>query len=172
MKNISILLTIGILLVSAAVLTSLPRNVAAQAMNATDYMMTEEEIKTKITDFKAKHPKFAAILEEIPNLDLKETIKAKIATEALQKMLKFHAKNLVQEKVTNQTSSPLEEMMTDEEIQAKVGDFKAKHPKFAAVVEGISTLDLKETVKGYIAAEAVQKLLMHHAKNLVEQVVP
>ena len=72
-------------------------------------------------------------------------------------MLKFHAKNLVQEKVTNQTGSPLEEMMTDEEIQAKVADFKAKHPKFAAVFEGISTLDLKETVKGYIAAEGVQK---------------
>ena len=77
MKNVSIFLTLGILLISAAVLTSLPRNAVAQAMNATDYMMTEEEIKTKITDFKAKHPKFAAILEEIPNLDLKETIKAK-----------------------------------------------------------------------------------------------
>jgi hypothetical protein len=25
----------------------------------------EEQIKAKITDFKAKHPKFAAILEEI-----------------------------------------------------------------------------------------------------------
>jgi hypothetical protein len=64
MKNVSIFLTIGILLISAAVLTSVPRNATAQA-NATDYTVTEEQIKAKITDFKAKHPKFAAILEEI-----------------------------------------------------------------------------------------------------------
>ena len=171
MKKISIFLTMGILLISAAVLTSVPKNAMAQSMNATNYMMTEEEIKTKITDFKAKHPKFATILEEIPNLDLKETVKAKMATEVLQKMLKFHAKNLVQEKVSGETSSPLEEMMTDEEIQAKVADFKAKHPKFTALAEGISALDLKESVKGYFAAEVLQKLLKAHAKNLVEEKV-
>ncbi|MGB9167841.1 MAG: hypothetical protein WCB31_02830 [Nitrososphaeraceae archaeon] len=61
--------------------------------------MREEQIKAKITDFKAKHPKFAAMLEKIPNLDLKETVKSYIGAEALQKMLKFHAKNLVEEKV-------------------------------------------------------------------------
>jgi len=133
--------------------------------------VTEEQIKAKIIEFKTKHPKFAAILEEIPNLDLKETVKGYIGAEALQKMLKFHAKNLVEEKVTNQTSSPMEELMTDEEIQAKVTDFKTKHPKFAAVVEGISNLELKETVKGYIGAEALQKLLKAHAKNLVEDKV-
>ena len=170
MKKVSIFLTIGILLISAAVLTSVPRNATAQA-NATDYTVTEEQIKAKITDFKGKHPKFAAILEEIPNLDLKETVKSYIGAEALQKMLKFHAKNLVEEKVGNQTSSPLEEMMTDEQIQAKITDFKAKHPKFAAVVEDISNLDLKETAKGYFAAEALQKLLKYHAKNLVEEKV-
>ena len=57
-----------------------------------------------------------------------------------------------EEKVANATggssgSSPLEETLTDEQIQAKVTEFKTKHPKFAAVVEGISNLDLKETVK-------------------------
>lgn len=98
MKKISIFLTIWILLISAAVLTSVPRNIVAQS-DTTDYTVTEEQIKAKITDFKAKHPKFPAILEEIPNLDLKETVKSCIGVEALQKMLKFHAKNLVEEKV-------------------------------------------------------------------------
>ena len=140
--------------------------------------MTEEEIKTKITEFKTKHPKFAAIVAEIPNLDIKETVKGYLAAGALQKMLKFHAKNLVEEKVANATgsssgggSSPIDEMMTDEQIQAKVADFKTKHPKFAAVVEGISNLDLKETVKAYLGAEVLQKLFKYHAKNLVEEKV-
>jgi hypothetical protein len=179
MNNLSIVLTLGILLISSAILVSLPRNVIAQQEDVVDYTMTEEEIKTKITEFKTKHPKFAAIVAEIPNLDLKETVKGYLAAGAIQKMLKFHAKNLVEEKVANATggssgsggSSPIDEMMTDEQIQTKITEFKTKHPKFAAVVEGISNLDLKETVKGYLGAEVLQKLFKYHAKNLVEEKV-
>ena len=176
MKNISLALTLGILLISSAMLVSIPKNVIAQQGEETvDYTMTKEEIQAKITEFKTKHPKYAAIVQEIPNLDLKETVKGYLAAGALQKMLKFHAKNLVEEKVANATggssSSPIDEMMTDEQIQAKITEFKTKHPKFAAVVEGISNLDLKETVKGYLGAEVLQKLFKYHAKNLVQEQV-
>ena len=172
MKNISFVPILGILLISSAILVSIPKNVIAQQQEDADYTLTEEEIKTKITEFKTKHPKFAAIVEEIPNLDLKETVKGYLAAGAIQKILKFHAKNLVEEAGTNQTSSsPLEETLTEEQIQSKITDFKTKHPKFAAIVEGISNLDLKETVKGYLGAEVLQKLFKYHAKNLVEEKV-
>jgi cytochrome c556 len=180
MKNVSLALTLGLLLISSAIFVSIPRNIFAQQQDEdTDYTMTEDQIKAKITEFKTKHPKFAAIVEQIPTLDLKETVKGYLAAGAVQKMLKYHAKNLVEEKVANVTgssssgggSSPMDQAMTDEQIQAKVTDFKAKHPKFAAVVEGISNLDLKETVKGYLGAEVLQKLLAFHAKNLVEEKV-
>jgi hypothetical protein len=85
MNNLSIVLTLGILLISSAILVSLPRNVIAQQEDVVDYTMTEEEIKTKITEFKTKHPKFAAIVAEIPNLDLKETVKGYLAAGAIQK---------------------------------------------------------------------------------------
>jgi predicted DNA-binding protein (UPF0278 family) len=178
MKNITVALTLGILLLSSALLVSLPKNVIAQQEETeVDYTMTKEEIQAKITEFKTKHPKYAAIVEEIPNLDLKETVKGYLAAGAVQKMLKFHAKNLVEERVANATgtgggsSSPIDEMMTDEQIQAKVTEFKTKHPKFATVVEEISNLDLKETVKGYLGAEVLQKLFKYHAKNLVQEQV-
>ena len=138
MKNKSIALTLGILLISSAIFVSIPRNVIAQQEDEVDYTITEEQIKAKITEFKTKHPKFAAIVEEIPNLDLKETVKGYLAAGAIQKIFKFHAKNLVEEKVANATdgssggSSPLEETLTEEQIQAKITDFKTKHPKFAA----------------------------------------
>src|SRR5918993_1484485 len=99
MKNISIALTLGILLISSALLVTIPRNVIAQQEDV-DITLTEEEIKTKITEFKTKHPKYAAIVAEIPNLDLKETVKAYLAAEVLQKLLKYHAKNLVEQQVT------------------------------------------------------------------------
>ena len=176
MKNITIALTLGILLVSSALIVSIPRNaVAQQQEDPVDPKLTKEEIQAKVADFKTKHPKYAAIVEEIPNLDLKETVKGYLAAGALQKILNFHAKNLVEEKVANATgassSSPLEETLTEEQIQAKVTEFKTKHPKFAAVVEGISNLDLKETVKAYLGAEVLQKLFKYHAKNLVEEAV-
>ena len=172
MKNVSLALTLGILLISAAILGTTAKNIVAQT-ETTDDTMTEEQIQAKITEFKLKHPIYAAIVEAIPLLDLKETVKNYIAAGSVQKLLKYHAKNLVEENVTtNQTnSSPVEETMTDEQIQAKATEIITKHPRFAAVVEGISNLDLKQTFKGYLGAEVLQKLLKYHAKNLVEEKV-
>ena len=78
---------------------SIPKNVIAQQQEDADYTLTEEEIKTKITDFKTKHPKFAAIVEGISNLDLKETVKGYLGAEVLQKLFKYQAKNLVEQQV-------------------------------------------------------------------------
>ena len=103
MKNISFVPILGILLISSAILVSIPKNVIAQQQEDADYTLTEEEIKTKITEFKTKHPKFAAVVEGISNLDLKETVKAYLGAEVLQKLFKFHAKNLVEEKVAAAT---------------------------------------------------------------------
>ena len=102
MKTVSVILTIGVLLISAVALTSFPKNIVAQQAEEPDYTMTEEEIKTKITEFKTKHPKFAAVVEGISNLDLKETVKAYLGAEVLQKLFKYHAKNLIEEKVAAQ----------------------------------------------------------------------
>src|SRR5918993_1267263 len=100
MKNITIALTLGILLVSSALLVSMPKNVIAQQEEAeVDETMTDEQIQAKITEFKTKHPKFAAVVEGISNLDLKETVKGYLGAEVLQKLFKYHAKNLVEEAV-------------------------------------------------------------------------
>ena len=99
MKRVSIALTLVILLISAAILASTPRNIVAQTETVDD-TMTEEQIQAKVTEFNIKHPIYAAIVEAIPLLDLKETVKNYIAAGAVQKMLKYHAKNLVEENVT------------------------------------------------------------------------
>jgi hypothetical protein len=99
MKNVSIALTLGILLISSALLVTIPKNIVAQQEEDVDYTMTKEEIQAKVTDFKTKHPKFAAVVEGISNLDLKDTVKAYLGAEVLQKLFKHHAKNLVEEQV-------------------------------------------------------------------------
>ena len=83
---------------------SIPRNVIAQQEEeGVDYTMTKEEIQAKVTEFKTKHPKYAAIVEGISNLDLKETVKGYLGAEVLQKLFKYHAKNLVEEQVATAT---------------------------------------------------------------------
>ena len=167
MKKISVVLTIGILLVSSAVLTSMPRTIVAEGGA---YSMTQEQVQEKVTHIVENHPKFASIVEGISDLDLKETVKGLIASEIVQKKLKYHAKSLMDETMSNQTGGAMKGMMmTEEEKQAKITQFKENHPKFAAIIEGIPDLDLKETVKGYFATGILQKVFKHHAKNLVEE---
>ncbi|HET9805640.1 MAG TPA: hypothetical protein VFP49_01900 [Nitrososphaeraceae archaeon] len=69
MKKVSLALTLGILLISSVIIISIPRNIFAQQDEDTDYTITEDQIKAKITEFKTKHPKFAAIVEQIPTLE-------------------------------------------------------------------------------------------------------
>ena len=72
---------------STVVLISIPKNIVVQqAEEIVDYTMTKEEIKAKITEFKTKHPKFAAEVEDISNLDLNETVKGYLWCEVLQKL--------------------------------------------------------------------------------------
>ena len=56
---------IGILLISAVAIT-FHKNALAQSMYATDYIMTEKDVKARIADFKVEHPKFATIFEQCP----------------------------------------------------------------------------------------------------------
>ncbi len=133
-----------------------------------DNKMTREEFKAQIEQFKERHPKFTSIVQEIPNLDVKQTVRIYLTAGVLQRMLKIHARNLVEERMMTKKNFPLEDYMTEEEIRTKAAEIKQNHPKFAGVVDGISNLDLKETIKGYTAAEVLQRLLRVHARNLVE----
>jgi len=84
MKNLTVAITLGILLLSSALLVSILNNIVAQEEETDeDYTMTKEEIKTKVTEFKTKHPKFVPIVEAISKLDLKETVKAYLSAEVL-----------------------------------------------------------------------------------------
>ena len=163
---------------SSAILVAIPRDAIGQQEGAgadIDPTITNEQLQTRITEIQANHPIYSTLIQEIPNLDLNETVKGYLAAGVVQNMFKFHAKNVVEERVANATgaevSSPLEEMATDEQIQAKATEIQTKHPKFAAVVETISNLDLQETWKAYLGAEVLQKLYKYHAKNLVQEQV-
>ena len=65
MKKISIALTLGIILLSSALIVYIPRNINAQQQEeGIDYIITEEEIKTKILDLKQNIQSLLLLLKE------------------------------------------------------------------------------------------------------------
>jgi hypothetical protein len=65
MKNTSIAITLGILLISSALLVTIPKNIVAQQAEET---MTEEQIKAKLTEFKTKLQSMLLLLQKYPIL--------------------------------------------------------------------------------------------------------
>jgi hypothetical protein len=53
--------------------------------------ITDEMIEERIKELKPKHPIIAAILENVHQMNLKETVNALVAVEGLQWLLKIHA---------------------------------------------------------------------------------
>lgn len=53
-----------------------------------------------------------------------------------------------------------------ESIQEKIRELKPKHPVFAAILEGIHQMDLKETVRTVIGIEGLKWLLKVRAARL------
>jgi hypothetical protein len=56
--------------------------------------------------------------------------------------------------------------ITDDEIQEKIKELLPKHPMFAAILEGIHQMDLKETVKTVIGIEGLKWLMKARAAKL------
>ena len=63
-EKISIALTLGIILLSSALIVYILRNINAQQQEGVDYIITEEEIKTKILDLKQNIQSLLLLLKE------------------------------------------------------------------------------------------------------------
>ena len=63
-------------------------------LNNREKDVTHEMIEEKIRELKPKHSDFAAVLEVIHQMDLKQTVKAFIVVESLRQVLKIHASRL------------------------------------------------------------------------------
>jgi superfamily II DNA/RNA helicase len=63
-------------------------------LNNREKDVTHEMIEEKIRELKPKHSDFAAVLEVIHQMDLKQTVNAFIVVESLRQVLKIHASRL------------------------------------------------------------------------------
>ena len=117
--------------------------------------ITNEMVEEKIKELKPNHPELAQVAETIHEMDLKETVNAILAIDALEALLKVHAMREARGKA-----------LTDEMAQQVVKELKPKHPVFAAIIERGHRMDLKETIGALIVVDALKRFLKVHAARL------
>lgn len=117
--------------------------------------ITNEMVEEKIRQLKPVHPELAAFAERIHEMDLKETVNAIIAADAVEVLLKVHAIREARGKA-----------LTDEMAQQVVNELRPKHPVFAALIERGHQMDLRETFGALILVDVIKRVLRVHAARL------
>jgi hypothetical protein len=64
-------------------------------VNTQEKAITDGMVEERIKGLKPHHPIFAAILERVHEMNLKEVVNALVVIEGLRWLLKFHAARLV-----------------------------------------------------------------------------
>ena len=119
--------------------------------------ITDEVIEEKIKELKPKHPLLASILENIHEMSLEDTVRVLVLSEGLEWILKVRALRLVNTR---------ERAITDEMVEERIKELKPHHPVFAAILEKVHEMNLKEAVNALVVIEGLRWLLKIHAARL------
>jgi hypothetical protein len=119
--------------------------------------ITDDMIEEKIKELKPKHSQLATILEGIRSLSLEDTVRVLILSEGLEWILKARAMRLVNTR---------EKAITDEMVEERIKELKPHHPIFAAILERVHEMNLKEAVNALVVLEGLRWLLKIHAARL------
>ena len=119
-------------------------------MSFSDKDASDQKVKEQTNEMRAKYPIFTAVLEKIPEMDLKEVVSVLVLVEPVRSVLRTHATRL---------SFIGEDKELDQVIEQKIGELKTKYATLAGILERIHKMDLKETAGGLLGIDAMESLL-------------
>ena len=119
-------------------------------MSISDKHASDQKVKEQIDVMRAKYPIFTAVLERIPDMDLKEVVSVLVLVEPVRSVLRTHATRL---------SFIGEDKDLDQVIEQKISELKTKYATLAGILERIHKMDLKETAGGLLGIDAMESLL-------------
>jgi len=119
-------------------------------MSISDKHASDQKVKEQIDVMRAKYPIFTAVLERIPDMDLKEVVSVLVLVEPVRSVLRTHATRL---------SFIGEDKELDQVIEQKISELKTKYATLAGILERIHKMDLKETAGGLLGIDAMESLL-------------
>lgn len=112
--------------------------------------VSNQSVKEQTNELRAKYPIFTAILESIPDMDLKEVVSVLVLVDPVRSALKTHATRL---------SFIGEDKALDQMVEEKIYELKKKHATLAGILERFHKMDLKETAVGLLGIDAMESLL-------------
>ena len=119
-------------------------------MTASDENASDQKVKIQSDELRAKFPIFTAVLERIPDMDLKEVVSVLILVDPVRSILKTHATRL---------TFIGENKELDQMIEDGINELRTKHAILAGILERIHKMDLKETAVGLLGIDAMESLL-------------
>ena len=119
-------------------------------MSTSDNNATVQKVKEQADDMRTKYPIFTAVLEKIPDMDLKEVVSVLVLVEPVRSVLRTHATRL---------SFIGEDKELDQVIEQKRSELKTKYATLAGILERIHKMDLKDTAGGLLGIDAMESLL-------------
>jgi len=119
-------------------------------MSTSDKNATHQNVKEQTNELRTKYPIFTAVLERIPDMDLKEAVTVLVLVEPVRSILRTHATRL---------TFIGENKELDKFIEEKINELKTKYPTLGGILERIHKMDLKETAAGLLAIDAMESLL-------------
>jgi hypothetical protein len=119
-------------------------------MNVSDKDASDQKVKEQTDELRTKYPIFTAVLERIPEMDLKEVVSVLVLVDPVRSVLRTHAMRL---------SFIGEDKALDRMVEEKINELKTKQATLAGILERIHRMDLKETAGGLLGIDAMESLL-------------
>jgi len=119
-------------------------------MTTSNENVSHHKVKEQSDELRTKYPIFTAILERIPDMDLKEVLSVLVIVDPVRSLLKTHATRL---------TFIGEDKNLDQIIEESINQLRTKHALLAGILERIHKMDLKETAGGLLGIDAMESLL-------------
>jgi hypothetical protein len=119
-------------------------------MTTSNENVNHQKVKEQSDDLRTKYPIFTAILEKIPDMDLKEALSVLVIVDPVRSLLKTHATRL---------TLLGEDKKLDQIIEESINELRKKHDLLAGILERIHNMDLKDTALGILGIDAMESLL-------------
>lgn len=119
-------------------------------MTTSNENVSHHKVKEQSDELRTKYPIFTAILERIPDMDLKEVLSVLVIVDPVRSLLKTHATRL---------TFIGEEKNLDQIIEESINQLRTKHALLAGILERIHKMDLKDTAVGLLGIDAMESLL-------------
>ena len=119
-------------------------------MSISDIDASHEKVKEQTNELRTKYSIFTAILERIPDMDLKEVVSVLVLIDPVRSVLRTHATRL---------SFIGENKALDQMVEEKINELRTKYATLAGILERIHSMDLKDTAIGLLGIDAMESLL-------------